>query len=195
MIKYEASIAADSDPTNRSEVRKPEQIKKDEAKAIAALRKSYRDDIQVVIKENFESYSKRFEMGLDDLNKDLSKKIKHEGDRVIKYLQGGPHSRISDKVSGTLLFNVAANSFSTDALSYLERSGQLTVSLISCIIIVTISRRGGRVVRKHGLWCWPYATTSSSASSAANCPLSRMWSRSLLLKMRTKTMTMILRAT
>jgi hypothetical protein len=40
---------------------------------------------------------------MDDINKDLTKKISHEGDRIIKYLQGGPQSRIKDKV-GLRLF-------------------------------------------------------------------------------------------
>ncbi|KAJ7473796.1 hypothetical protein B0H11DRAFT_2036023 [Mycena galericulata] len=101
MIKYEAKFAPNG-PAGKSDKRKPgasdEDSSKDEAKAIADLRKEYRQDIQSIIQENLESYSKRFQMGLDDLAKDLESKIKHEGDRVIKYLQGGPHSRIKDKM-------------------------------------------------------------------------------------------------
>ncbi|KAJ7250786.1 hypothetical protein C8J57DRAFT_1354883 [Mycena rebaudengoi] len=94
MIKYEASISRD-DPRSRM---KPELDQSDELKTVTALRKSYRDDIQVAIQGNFKGFSKRFEMGMDDINKDLTKKISHQGDRIIKYLQGGPQSRIKDKI-------------------------------------------------------------------------------------------------
>ncbi|KAJ7240155.1 hypothetical protein B0H12DRAFT_57866 [Mycena haematopus] len=101
MIKYEASVAASSGPVGHADKGRPgpdEDPKKKEEKAIAALRKEYREDIEGIIQENFESYSKRFEMGLDDLGKDLGNKIQHQGDRLIKYLRGGPHQRIKDKM-------------------------------------------------------------------------------------------------
>ncbi|KAF7335401.1 hypothetical protein MVEN_02192800 [Mycena venus] len=108
MIKYEATLVANSGPSGHTDkdrgasAGKPasdEETKKAEAKAIAALRKEYREDIQGIIQENLESYSKRFEMGLDDLGKDLGNKIQHQGDRLIKYLRGGPHQRIKDKMT------------------------------------------------------------------------------------------------
>ncbi|KAJ7157929.1 hypothetical protein C8R43DRAFT_996337 [Mycena crocata] len=102
MIKYEATLATATGPAGRAEKGKASDdetvSKKAEAKAIAALRKEYREDISGIIQENLESYSKRFEMGLDDLGKDLGKKIQHQGDRLINYLKGGPHSRIKDKM-------------------------------------------------------------------------------------------------
>ncbi|KAK7055969.1 hypothetical protein R3P38DRAFT_3342927 [Favolaschia claudopus] len=67
-------------------------------KLVAELRKEYREDVRAVIRENMESYSKRFKMGLDDLGKDLGNKIQHQGDRLIKYLEGGPHKRIKNKI-------------------------------------------------------------------------------------------------
>jgi hypothetical protein len=100
MIKYEASLApvtAVSHADNKGRPGSDDETKTD-AKAIAALRKEYREDIQGIIQENLESYSKRFAMGLDDLGKDLGNKIQHQGDRLIKYLRGGPHQRIKDKV-------------------------------------------------------------------------------------------------
>ncbi|KAF7375648.1 hypothetical protein MSAN_00453900 [Mycena sanguinolenta] len=100
MIKYEATVAASSGigHVDKGRPGAEEDAKKKEEKAIAALRKEYREDIGSIIQENLESYSKRFEMGLDDLKKDLGNKIKHEGDRVIEYLRGGPHKRIKDKM-------------------------------------------------------------------------------------------------
>ncbi|KAJ7830412.1 hypothetical protein B0H14DRAFT_2593325 [Mycena olivaceomarginata] len=100
MIKYEASLApvtAVSHADNKGRPGSDDETKTD-AKAIAALRKEYREDIQGIIQENLESYSKRFAMGLDDLGKDLGNKIQHQGDRLIKYLRGGPHQRIKDKM-------------------------------------------------------------------------------------------------
>ncbi|KAJ6620420.1 hypothetical protein B0H10DRAFT_2215946 [Mycena sp. CBHHK59/15] len=97
MLKFKVSLSTDSGPMSSSRTDKGKD-KVDDAKAIAALRKEYRDDIQSIIKENFESYSKRFDMGLDTLGKDLGNKINHQGDRVIKFLGGGPHTRIKDKI-------------------------------------------------------------------------------------------------
>ncbi|KAF7375677.1 hypothetical protein MSAN_00457000 [Mycena sanguinolenta] len=99
MLKYEASVAASSGigHVDKGRPGADEDVKKEE-KAITALRKEYREDIGNAIQENLESYSKRFEMGMDDLRKDLGDKIQHEGDRVIKFLRGGPHQRIKNKM-------------------------------------------------------------------------------------------------
>ncbi|KAJ7743345.1 hypothetical protein B0H16DRAFT_1859871 [Mycena metata] len=99
LVKYEAKLAASSGQTVALKAKMSEEdTKKSEAKAIANLKKEYREDIQVVIKENLESFSKGFQMGLDNLEKDLGKKIVHQGDRVIRHLNRGPHSRIKDKM-------------------------------------------------------------------------------------------------
>ncbi|KAJ6578128.1 hypothetical protein B0H19DRAFT_1230009 [Mycena capillaripes] len=105
MLKYQDSLTSGSGPAaghatenQRARSVSDEEAKKNDAKAVAALRKEYREDIQGIIQENLESYSKRFEMGLDDLGKELGSKIQHQGDRLIKYLRGGPHQRIKDKV-------------------------------------------------------------------------------------------------
>jgi hypothetical protein len=103
MIKYEETISSSTAPPGgRSDKGKAstsdDEAKKSDAKALLALRKEYREDIGSIIQENMESYSKRFDMHLDDLNKDLSNKIQHQGDRLIKFLKGGPESRIKDKV-------------------------------------------------------------------------------------------------
>ncbi|KAJ7065406.1 hypothetical protein C8F01DRAFT_1366404 [Mycena amicta] len=103
LVQYESTlvVSSGSGAASRSKAGSAlseEEQKKTEQKAIATLRKEYREDIQAVIQENLETYSKRFEMGLDDMGKDLGKKIQHQGDRVISYLKGGPHSRIKDKM-------------------------------------------------------------------------------------------------
>ncbi|KAJ7200442.1 hypothetical protein C8J57DRAFT_1736598 [Mycena rebaudengoi] len=99
-IKYEASGAASSGLVGSADKGKASanEDPKIAAKAVAALRKQYHDDIQAIIQENLESYSKRFDLGLEDLGQDLGKKIQHEGDRLIRYLRGGPHQRIKDKM-------------------------------------------------------------------------------------------------
>ncbi|KAF7289053.1 hypothetical protein HMN09_01353500 [Mycena chlorophos] len=70
----------------------------DELAAIAALRREYQEDIQFVIQENLEAYSKRFAIGLDELAQSLGQQVQHQGDRPINYLQAGSHSRIKDKI-------------------------------------------------------------------------------------------------
>ncbi|KAJ6521241.1 hypothetical protein B0H19DRAFT_721738 [Mycena capillaripes] len=101
MLKYQEALAT-SGPVghtaDKARSMSDEESKKNDAKAVAALRKEYREDIQGIIQENLESYSKRFEMGLDDLGKELGSKIQHQGDRLIKYLRGGPHQRLKDKM-------------------------------------------------------------------------------------------------
>ncbi|KAK7058060.1 hypothetical protein R3P38DRAFT_2599651 [Favolaschia claudopus] len=104
MIKFQDSLAATTatvtvshDRGGRLPVTADDDGKKTD-KLIAELRKEYREDVRAVIRENMESYSKRFAMGLEDLGKDLGNKIQHQGDRLIKYLRGGPHQRIKDKI-------------------------------------------------------------------------------------------------
>ncbi|KAF7375685.1 hypothetical protein MSAN_00457800 [Mycena sanguinolenta] len=100
MLKYEVSVDATRGIGHLDKGRSGagEDAKKKEEKTIAALRKEYREHIASVIQENLESYSKRFEMGLDDLGKDLGNKIKHEGDRLARMIRGGPHQRINDEM-------------------------------------------------------------------------------------------------
>ncbi|KAJ7441736.1 hypothetical protein FB451DRAFT_117361 [Mycena latifolia] len=65
---------------------------------LAALRKEFRSDITSVIEENMESFSKRLDLSLHLLSEDLKNDIHKEGDRVIKFLKGGPHLRLKDKI-------------------------------------------------------------------------------------------------
>ncbi|KAJ7676925.1 hypothetical protein DFH06DRAFT_1169319 [Mycena polygramma] len=100
MIRFEATLATGT--TGHADKGRPisdEEARKNEAKAIAALRKEYHEDISGIIQENLETYSKRFEMGLDDLGKDIGHKVQHQGDRLIRYLRGGPQQRIKDKMA------------------------------------------------------------------------------------------------
>lgn len=76
----------------------------DDTKAIAALRKEYRQDIEDIIQKNQTRFSKLFRIQLDDLRKDLESQIEHQGDRLIKYLKGGPRDRIKDKVHILIVF-------------------------------------------------------------------------------------------
>ncbi|KAJ7030122.1 hypothetical protein C8F04DRAFT_738812 [Mycena alexandri] len=99
MVRYEAKLTASSSQTVPSKVKMSEEdAKKGETRAIVNLKKEYREDIQVIIKENLESFSKGFQRDLDNLGKDLGNKIIHQGDRVIRHLNRGPHSRIKDKM-------------------------------------------------------------------------------------------------
>ncbi|KAJ7166645.1 hypothetical protein C8R46DRAFT_1094966 [Mycena filopes] len=93
LIRYEARLT----PSSGQAVPRPaNDDPKTEARAVANLKKEYREDVQLIIQENLESFSRGFKMGLDNLEKDLGKKIQHQGDRVIHHLMGGPHRRIKD---------------------------------------------------------------------------------------------------
>jgi hypothetical protein len=115
LIKFEASLTVgrptsvvgwlSRERTRKGAVLDNEDDEKAIGKAVADLRKEYRKDIHDSIRENLESYSKRFEMGLEDLRKELGvigEKIKHQGDRVIEYLEDGrrrePSNQIQDAV-------------------------------------------------------------------------------------------------
>ncbi|KAK7055958.1 hypothetical protein R3P38DRAFT_3342921 [Favolaschia claudopus] len=103
MIKYEASLTASTGGSAANHERgrlglTSEEDSKKTEKAIVNLRKEYREDVRGVIQENLGIYSKRFDMRLDDMGKDLGKKIQHQGDRLIMYLREGPHQRIKDKI-------------------------------------------------------------------------------------------------
>lgn len=65
---------------------------------LAALRKEYRSDVAAVIEENMESFAKRLDLSLHLLSEDLKSDIHQEGNRMIKFLKGGPHLRLRDKV-------------------------------------------------------------------------------------------------
>ncbi|KAJ7166649.1 hypothetical protein C8R46DRAFT_1094987 [Mycena filopes] len=93
LIRYEAKFT----PSSGQAVPKPaDEDPKTEARAVANLKKEYREDVQIIIQENLESFSRGFMAGLDNLEKDLGKKIQHQGDRIIHHLIGGPHRRIKD---------------------------------------------------------------------------------------------------
>ncbi|KAJ7719291.1 hypothetical protein B0H16DRAFT_408293 [Mycena metata] len=97
MVRYEAKLTASSGQTVSSKVKMPEEdAKKGETRAIANLKKEYREGIQVIIQENLDNFSKGFQLDLNNLGKDLGNKIIHEGDRVIQHLNRGPHNRIKD---------------------------------------------------------------------------------------------------
>jgi hypothetical protein len=112
MIKYGATLSAGTvGPTGRGEKSKlgaPDDAVV-EAKAVADLRKEYGENIQNIIQENLKNYSTRFEVGLHNLRDELGRKIRHEGDRVMKYLKGGPHIRIQDQVSVYIVVELDCN--------------------------------------------------------------------------------------
>jgi hypothetical protein len=99
MIEYEASLTAPRRIGSLSAGKiSGADAKKIEAEAVAALRREYHEDIQGIIQENFGRFSNYFDSKLEDFGKDLENEIRQQGDRVIKHLKGGPHSRIKDKV-------------------------------------------------------------------------------------------------
>ncbi|KAJ7596026.1 hypothetical protein C8J56DRAFT_1043125 [Mycena floridula] len=94
MLKKESSMSQGS--SHHMQTRSVAVV--DDDTAITNLRKEYRQDIKVLIQDNMEGYMKRFTMGIEQLNEDLTAKIAHQGDRIINALSGGPHKRIKDKI-------------------------------------------------------------------------------------------------
>lgn len=71
----------------------------------AALRKELRTDVSTVIQDNMSSFQKRLELSLHLLREDIKEDIHQEGERMIKFLKGGPHLRLKDKVRALYFFH------------------------------------------------------------------------------------------
>ncbi|KAJ7572152.1 hypothetical protein C8J56DRAFT_992670 [Mycena floridula] len=68
------------------------------ALTIDTLRQQLRDDVRTVLDENWKKYEKLFQMGLDQLKDSLSAAITQQGDRMVRAISGGPHTRIKDQM-------------------------------------------------------------------------------------------------
>jgi hypothetical protein len=101
-------------------------------KALTDFRKEYREDLDEVLKDNLETFSKTFQMGFDKLNEDLSNKIQHEGDRIISFLKG-PSSRLKDKVGVFSLRSLSSVLRSTvDHVQSVEGTGKALHYITEC---------------------------------------------------------------
>nr|GAT46821.1 predicted protein [Mycena chlorophos] len=102
LLEYEAKLpgsSAHSLPGAPSSGKSEDDKRQANQKAVTALRKEYREDIQRIIQDNLQAFATKFEVSLEGLAKDLVEKIEHQGDRVIHYLErSGPKSRIRDKI-------------------------------------------------------------------------------------------------
>ena len=63
------------------------------------LRLEIREDVQLAVERNGETFSRKFEMQRRQIVDELSRVLHREGDRIIDAVTAGPHDRIIDPVS------------------------------------------------------------------------------------------------
>ena len=68
-----------------------------------ALRADARDDPDIAIANNMETFERKFRMQQRELADEMRRIIHHQGDLVINAVTAGPHDRIIDPVSPLLL--------------------------------------------------------------------------------------------
>ena len=78
---------------------------------IEELRLEIREDIEVAVERNAETFSRKFEMQRKQIVDELTKAIHREGDRIIDAVTAGPHDRIIDPVSSPLMSVPRCNSW------------------------------------------------------------------------------------
>lgn len=65
---------------------------------IEELRLELREDVEVAVERNTETFTRKFDMQRRLVVDELSRVVHREGDRIIDAITGGPHDRIIDPV-------------------------------------------------------------------------------------------------
>lgn len=89
------------------------------ASIAAQLRKELRTEVESVIQDNLASFQKHLELSLHLLEENIKEDVHHEGDRLIKFLKGGPHLRLKDKVR-LLFLLILRLCFTSDFLDHVS---------------------------------------------------------------------------
>jgi hypothetical protein len=91
LLAYEAKVSTDQD----SDVRRA----KHEEVGASELRKEISEDPDQAIKTNAELFDRKFDIQRRQIEADVARAVRREGDRVIAAVTSGPHDRIVDSVS------------------------------------------------------------------------------------------------
>ena len=65
---------------------------------IVELQSEIDSDPDEAIEKNAESFSRKFDIQTRQIKEDITRVVKHEGDRIISAVTAGPHDRIVDPV-------------------------------------------------------------------------------------------------
>ncbi len=76
--------------------------------SIEDLRLEIREDVELAVEQNAETFSRKFEMQLKLLVDELSRVVHREGDRIIDAITAGPHDRIIDPVRAPRLLTTSS---------------------------------------------------------------------------------------
>jgi hypothetical protein len=102
----EKNIVADDailgDVLSKSKSRSARMVKQkqdgdDADLTLSTLRKEIEKDPDEVVREDAKAFEQKFSAVLAQLE-EVKQVVRHEGDRVIAFIQGGPHERIVDRV-------------------------------------------------------------------------------------------------
>ena len=69
---------------------------------IDVLRLEIREDVELSVERNQETFSRKFDMQRKQIVDELSRALHREGDRIIDAITAGPHDRLIDPVSEPL---------------------------------------------------------------------------------------------
>lgn len=69
---------------------------------LAEIQREIRDDPTDAIEKNAEFFNRKFDMQRRQIEEDIARAVRREGDRIITAVMAGPHDRIVDPVRPTL---------------------------------------------------------------------------------------------
>ena len=84
-----------------------------------------RDDPADAIKKNAEFFNRKFEIQRRQIEEDVARAVRREGDRIIAAVAAGPHDRIVDPVRPTLVGFVACRPMFNVYLRISTKSGRI----------------------------------------------------------------------
>jgi len=74
---------------------------------LAEVQHEIRDDPANAIEQNAEFFNRKFDMQRRQIEEDIARAVRREGDRIITAVTAGPHDRIVDPVRPILVYFVA----------------------------------------------------------------------------------------
>ena len=139
------------------------RVRRDVAVDVEELRLEIREDVEVAVQRNADTFSRKFEMQRKLIVDELSRVVHREGDRIIDAITGGPHDRIIDPVSACERPYVQrpAHFVGQDLHAiWKEMVGIIIQYDFTSTILTCVHSRVGEVVPKPATLSWPCATTS-----------------------------------
>ena len=91
---------------------------------LAEIQHEIRDDPTDAIQKNAEFFNRKFDMQRRQIEEDVARAVRREGDRIITAVTAGPHDRIVDPVGLTFTLPITSKSTSHVCLRIYTKSGE-----------------------------------------------------------------------